>query len=198
MSGRADGLVKPQKLPPPVKPRLPAPVPGSVGEVQALKDALTEATRAKDLPGYDPTGGLGWDRFLEKHLAGFDSKGRPVWKWPDAPPHTDGFMDGISKPTDLAPGDTLERITFRDEHGAPVNGKFAAPPGTPFDKLSLPPDRLGGNALVVRYEILKPLPQNVRMGEIAPGFEQPGLGTQHHFPVGIQKMVDQGYLKEIP
>lgn len=197
-SGGVNGLVKQPQLPAPVKPpKVPAPVPGSVGQVEALKDALTEATRAKDIPGYDPTGGLGWDRFLEKHLNGFDSKGRPAWKWPDAPPHTSGFMNGISKPADLAPGDTLERITFLDKGGLPVDGDFAAPPGTAFDKLSLPPDRLGGNTMVVKYEVIKQLPENVRMGQIAPGFEQPGLGTQFHFPGGIQKL-DPEYLKVIP
>ncbi|MGH1525867.1 TNT domain-containing protein [Leifsonia sp. L25] len=107
-------------------------------------------------------------------------------------------MNGMSKPADLAPGDTLERITFRESSGLPADGDFAAPPGTAFDKLSLPPDRLGGNAMVVRYEILKPLPENVRTGQIAPGFEQPGLGTQYHFPDGIQELVDGKYLKEIP
>jgi hypothetical protein len=33
------------------------------------------------------------------------------WNWPDNPPHTDGSFSGISKPADLVPGDTLERIT---------------------------------------------------------------------------------------
>lgn len=107
-------------------------------------------------------------------------------------------MNGISKPADLARGETLERITFCDEHGAHVNGHFAAPPGTAFGKLSLPPDRLGRNAMVVRREILRPLPENVRTGQIAPGFEQPGLGGKYQFPDGIRKVVDQGYLKEIP
>ncbi|WP_170857508.1 MULTISPECIES: TNT domain-containing protein [unclassified Leifsonia] len=62
---------------------------------------------------------------------------------------------------------------------------------------TLPPDRLGGNTIVKRYEILKPLPNSVRMGEIAPGFGQPGGGVQYHFPGGIKELVKQGYLKEI-
>ena len=169
----------------------------SFDKAQDLKKALISATRSKGLPGYDPTGGLGWDRFLDKYSNGFDAEGRPKWNWPDDPPHKNGFNNGISTPSDLVPGDTLERITFKDENGEIVDGDFAAPPGTPFEKLSLPPDRLGSNTTVVRYEILKPLPNDVRMGEIAKGFEQPGLGTQYHFPGGIQELVDLGYLKEI-
>jgi hypothetical protein len=189
----ATGLAKPGKYLPGVKPLgAPGTLTKTVEEVQALKHDLIDATRAKNLPGYDPTGGLGWDNFLEKYLNGFDDEGLPRWNWPDDPPHTNGFLDGISKPADLVPGDTLERITFRDNDGNLVDGKFAAPPGTPFEKLSLPPDRLGANTTTVRYEILKPLPDNVRMGEIAPG-----RGTQYHFPEGIQEFVEQGYVKEI-
>jgi len=50
---------------------------------------------------------------------------------------------------------------------------------------------------VVRYEILKPLPDDVQVGRIAPGFEQRGGGTQYRFPDGIKKLMDQGYLKEV-
>jgi hypothetical protein len=180
----------------------PLGAPGTVSrtadEVQALKSELIDATRAQNPPGYDPTGGLGWDRFLEKHLNGFDSEGRPRWSWPANPPHTHGFVDGISQPADLVPGDILERITFRDKDGNLVDGDFAAPPGTSFEKLSLPPDRLGNKATTVRYEIVRSVPDNVRMGDIAPGFEQPGLGTQYHFPEGIRELIDQGYMREIP
>lgn len=194
----AKGLSQPGRHLPDVGPvRVPGAVSRTVVEVQALKNELIDATRAKNLPGYDPTGGLGWDRFLEKYLNGFDSEGRPRWNWPDDPPHTNGFTNGVSKPADLVPGDKLERITFRNEAGRPIDGDFAAPPGTTFDQLSLPPDRLADNTTVVRYEVIKPLPDNVRMGEIAPGFEQPGHGTQYRFPGGIQKLVGQGYLKEI-
>jgi len=195
----ADGLGKSGKYLPGVKPLgAPGTVTRTADEVQALKNELIDATRAKSLPGYDPTGGLGWDRFMDKYLDGFDTEGLPRWNWPDNPPHTNGFLDGVSKPADLAPGDTLERIAFRDNDGKLVDGRFAAPPGTPFEKLSLPPDRLGNKMTTVRYEILKPLPDNVRMGAIAPGFEQGGLGTQYHFPDGVNKLAKQGYLKEIP
>ena len=195
----ANGLARPGEYLPGVKPHgAPGTVSRTADEVQALKSELIDATRAKNPPGYDPTGGLGWDRFLEKYLIGFDSEGLPRWKWPDNPPHTHGFVDGISKPADLVPGDILERITFRDNEGKLVDGRFAAPPGTSFEKLSLPPDRLGDNATTVRYEILKSVPGNVRMGNVAPGFEQSGMGTQYHLPDGIQKLVKRGYLREIP
>ncbi|MDR6865499.1 hypothetical protein J2Y69_000081 [Microbacterium resistens] len=155
-------------------------------QVQALRDTLEGAVQQKNLPGYDPTGGLGWERFMDKYVAGFDGHGHAKWNWPDNPPHTNGFMNGISKPADLVPGDRIERITFVGKDGEALDGSFAAPPGTTFDRLSLPPDRLGHNTTVLRYEILKPLPDDIRMGEIAPGFEQAGRGTQYHFPRGIQ------------
>jgi len=195
----ANGLAQPGKYLPGVKPLgAPGAVTLTADEVQELKSELIDAARAKSPPGYDPTGGLGWDRFLEKYLNGFDRLGRPRWNWPDNPPHTHGFVDGISKPADLVPGDILDRITFRDKDGNIVDGDFAAPPGTPFEKLSLPPDRLGDKAITVRYEIVKLVPENVRMGDIAPGFEQPGLGTQYHFPDGLRELIDQGYVREVP
>ncbi|WP_396653008.1 glycohydrolase toxin TNT-related protein [Microbacterium resistens] len=63
-----------------------------------------------------------------------------------------------------------------------LGGNFAAPPGTPFDQLSLPPDRLSANTIKLNYRILHTLPDDVQMGEIAPGFEQ---------------LVELGYLEEI-
>ncbi|MFF9564972.1 TNT domain-containing protein [Leifsonia sp. NPDC014704] len=86
--------------------------------------------------------------------------------WPDDPPHANGFANEITNP-----------------------------PGTPFERLSLPPDRLGGNTTVVRYEVLKPLPVDVRLSEIAPGFERRGGGTHYQFRGGIRKYLDLGYLK---
>ena len=50
---------------------------------------------------------------IAEHLAKFDD---------GATRFTNGFMNGISKPADLTPGDTLERITFRNAAGKPVNG----------------------------------------------------------------------------
>ncbi|WP_396653017.1 glycohydrolase toxin TNT-related protein [Microbacterium resistens] len=41
------------------------------------------------------------------------------------------------------------------------------------------------------------MPDKLRMGEIAPGFEQGGGGTQYRFPGGIKELERFGCLKEI-
>ena len=181
------------------KPDTPAAHNGSEGLTPQefdLKEKLESDIANRTLPGYDPTGGIGWDKFFDEFLKGFDADGRPHWNWPSDPPHINGFLDGNSSPADLKSGDVLERVTFVDADGLPSDGKFAAPPGTPFGDLSLPPDRLGENTTTVWYEILKPLPDEVRVGDIAPGFGQKGGGTQYYFPGGIQEWIDRGYLKE--
>jgi hypothetical protein len=166
-------------------------------QVQDFVRTMDDGVKQYGPVGYDPTGGLGWERFLDQYLKGFDERGRPEWVWPKDPPNTNGFTDGVSRPVDLASGDTIERITFLNEKGQAIDGSFAAPSGTPFDRLSIPPDRLGGNAVTVRYEVLKPLPDGVRMGDVAPGFEQPGHGTQYYFPDKIKKLIKDGYLRVI-
>ncbi|MFC5337043.1 TNT domain-containing protein [Leucobacter denitrificans] len=166
-------------------------------QVQDLKNTLEDAVRAKNLPDYDPTGGLGWEQFMDRYFRGFDTDGRAEWNWPEYPPHKNGFKNGESTPTDLKPGDTIERITFLDEDGFPKDGRFAAPKDTPFEKLSLPPDRLTDETITVRYQVLKDLPDFIRKGIIAQGFGQPGHGVQHYFPDGLEKLTQLGYLKEI-
>lgn len=107
------------------------------------------------------------------------------------------FTDGLSKPADLVSDDVIERITFLNKDRLPLDGNFAAPPGTPFDQLSLPPDRLNGSTIRLNYRVLRPLPDGVQMGEIAPGFEQRGGGTQYYFPGGLERLVKLGYIEEI-
>lgn len=94
---------------------------------------------------------------------------------------------------DYSPGDVIDRI-------APVDpmrdwGEFTSPPHTGFPTQSLPPDRLGPSFGHHPLEILKPLPDDVKVGRIAPDFQQPGGGTQVFFPGGIRKWIDDGYIK---
>ena len=107
-----------------------------------------KAAGANGPPGYDPTGGLGWQRFMDDFYRGVDSDGNATWNWPANPPHVNGFLDGKSAPNTLQPGDTIDRITFSE-------------------------------------------------GIAAPGFRQTGLGTQYYFPMTIQDLVDDGYLREL-
>ncbi|MGX5694880.1 TNT domain-containing protein [Agromyces soli] len=67
-------------------------------------------------------------------------------------------------------------MTLVGTDGLPIDGSFAAPPGTRFDELALPPDRLDDSAVTLSYRVLKPLPDDIRVGEIAPGFGQGGDG----------------------
>jgi hypothetical protein len=156
-----------------------------------------KAAGANGPPGYDPTGGLGWQRFMDEYYLGLDSHGNAKWNWPSDPPHPNGFLSGPGVPTTLRPGDTFERIAFLDAKGDPIDGEFGAPPGSSFETLALPPDRLSPNATTVRYEVVKPLPPNVEEGLIAPGFGQPGMGTQYYFPNGIESLIPD-YLRVVP
>ena len=149
-------------------------------------------------PGYDPTGGLGWDKFLDEYLLGFRDNPSgldndiPIWKWPDEYPN--GFDARGGTPTSLVPGDTIDRI-------APPNstvGDYAAPPGTSFPEKGLPPDRLDPSWNTTEYEIRKPLPSDVLEGKTETAFGQPGGGIQYYFPKGVQWYVDNGYLTIVP
>lgn len=146
---------------------------------------------AKNHPGYDPTGGLPWSEFLDKYLKGFDKNGYPDWRWPDKSTAPNGF-GGPDFPASVRPGDVIDRIT---PGGA--DGKFASPAGSPTGDRALPPDRLSPAFATHNYEVVKPLPPEVRQGPIAPWFEQPGNGMQYYFPKGIEYYITHGYLKPV-
>jgi hypothetical protein len=135
---------------------------------------------------------------MDEYYAGLDSHGNPKWNWPPDPPHTNGFLSGPGGPTTLTPGDTFDRITFLDAKGDPLDGNFGAPPGSDFETLALPPDRLSSDATTLRYEVVKPLPPDVQEGLVAPGFGQTGMGTQYYFPNGIESLINGGYLRVVP
>lgn len=166
-------------------------------QVQAWKNDLELAIQRKRIVGYDPTAGMGWERFLEEYFVGFDSDGYAVWNWPPDPPHMHGFLDGISARAALKQDTVIERLAFLDEDGNPKDGKFAAPVGTEIGAISVPPDRLGPGTVKVRYRLVGELPENVRMGTAARGFGQSGGGLQYYFPDGIQELVDLKILEPI-
>jgi hypothetical protein len=90
--------------------------------------------------------------------------------------------------------DVLEVGTKVDRYGKPGGG-FVSPVGTPYGARSLAP---GTNAASLRtYEVLKPI-EGVKTGQIAPWFDEVGLGVQHELPESVQWLTDNGYLKEIP
>jgi hypothetical protein len=101
------------------------------------------------------------------------SKRDTQWHWPHAaqrgfllatfPPETP-----IQCPITLGPGTLIDRFGHDDT-------VYFAPFGTPFAMRSLPPSSLNDEYAV--YRVVRGL--SVDAGPIAPGFEQPGLGTQY-------------------
>lgn len=146
------------------------------------------------IPGYKPFGDLSGDDFVDTHLNGFTRDGYPDWRWPG----DNGF--DTSQPIGSAssvvgPGDVIDRIAPVKPHSD--TGEYTSPPGTPFPSQSLPPDRLAPAFQHHQLEIVKPLPPEVKVGSIAPDFQQLGGGVQYHFPGGIKQWVDDGYLRPI-
>lgn len=66
---------------------------------------------------------------------------------------------------------------------------------TPFPSQSLPPDRLTPGFQHHQLEIVKDLPPEVKVGVIAPHFQQPGGGIQYYFPGGMKRWIDDGYIR---
>ncbi|CAN5303185.1 hypothetical protein BH11ACT3_BH11ACT3_12410 [soil metagenome] len=153
-----------------------------------------KAAGANGPPGYDPTGGLGWQDFMDQYYRGTNPAGQPQWNWPGS----HGFADGISSPSTYQAGDTFSRITALDARGVPVDGNFGAPPGTPFPEMALPPDRLGDDFVTINYEVLKPLPPGTEQGAIDEGFGQVGGGQQLYTPQGIEYLIAHGFIKVVP
>ncbi|WP_157887696.1 TNT domain-containing protein [Frondihabitans sp. PAMC 28766] len=158
--------------------------------VSDFKADIKSWSAARGSAGYKPYGDLGEKKWFKTYFQGFDSHGYAEWKWPDG---WKGFLNGDSVPNQLQVGDRITRLS-------PVgrDGSFATDPGTAFEAMSLPPDRLAPNYVQTEYEVLKPLPPYVREGAIDPGFEQSGLGKQYFFPNKMKPLVNAGYLREAP
>ncbi|PVB42966.1 Uncharacterised protein [Mycobacteroides abscessus subsp. abscessus] len=111
---------------------------------------------------------------------------------PYAVPHT--VIDNAQLPK----GAVLGRFGY-------PGGEWLAPEGTPFAKLALPPD----SALKPYYEYVVSDPTKIPPGyrleqsQVAPWFNQPGLGTQYRIiaPAGedaaVDVLVDSGFLAPI-
>jgi LysM repeat protein len=115
-------------------------------------------------------------------------------------PPNSGFL-GTPVPETLGEGYRFSRYGGSiDESGAFSDfGAFAAPEGVPYGMRALPP---GSNMKPLStYEVVKPI-SDVPSGPAAPWFGELGLGKQHQFPMTIQDMLDQNYIRllnrEIP
>lgn len=156
-----------------------------------VSDMEKWATNAH-LPGYKPFGNLDGNSFIDTHLQRFTQAGYADWKWPGA----NGF--DTSLPIDpassvLNKNDVITRLT-----AAPIlkdSGEYASPVGTAFPNQSLPPDRLAPDFRTHELIVVKDLPDEVRVGNIQADFQQPGGGYQFHFPGGIARWIEDGYLR---
>ncbi|MCX6502553.1 MAG: TNT domain-containing protein [Microbacterium sp.] len=156
--------------------------------IQDMEDWAAQA----QIPGYHPFGGLDGDEFIDTHLRRFTESGYPDWRWPGE----NGFDTSktIVPGNQVAPpGTILDRIS--PVRGLDDTGEFASPPGTGFPTQSLPPDRLSPPFQHYQLEVVKPLPDEVRFGHIAPDFQQPGGGYQFHFPGGIAQWIESGHIR---
>ncbi|MGW6354497.1 TNT domain-containing protein [Streptomyces sp. NPDC055092] len=124
------------------------------------------------LKAYHRTGSLSPKAFLKKYWEGSADSGS--WKYPpnDGFTETNGQVD--RHPTELRPGQTLDR--FGSEYGS-----YLAPAGDAYEKRALPPQNLNTREPAYAcdyhvYEVAKPF--FVWQGPIAPWFEQPGGGRQ--------------------
>ncbi|MGH8511423.1 MAG: glycohydrolase toxin TNT-related protein [Gammaproteobacteria bacterium] len=98
-------------------------------------------------------------------------------------PPNDGFL-GAGRDFTLIPGARVDRYG-RDA------GRFLAPEGTPIPMRALPPGTTDRTYSI--FEVTKPL--QVKAGEIAPAYAQPGHGTQFVTDQAIRDLIGGGYLK---
>ncbi|KAJ1323755.1 glycohydrolase toxin TNT-related protein [Microdochium nivale] len=121
------------------------------------------------LQGYEELG-ISKEDFVKRFCVRIDEN-KDSWQYPN--PEIGSFLaDGAGKPVKVAitlgPGTLVDRFGNDDT-------PYFAPLGTPYAMRSLPPCVLGLPYSV--WRVLKPL--EVEAGPIAPGFLQPGLGTQY-------------------
>jgi len=127
-----------------------------------------------------------YDRQLNGNPKGFlEQFWGTSWRWPNA--YYDGFLTETSTfAITLGPGTLLDRFGQEDT-------AYFAPFGTPYAMRSLPPSSLNDPYTV--YRVLKPF--LVRAGPIAPGFRQPGLGTQYIARQNAAELVAAGIIQAL-
>ena len=155
---------------------------GSIGSVKSDGKTISQADRIKiDAWDYKPDDGL----YL-KYKGVFDNPkyynqdtGNINW------PENDGFE---SMPID----EVLQPGTRIDRYGSDF-GSFTSPEGIPYKMRSVAP----GTDLKPYsvFEVVKPI--NVKAGEIAPWFDEPGGGIQYLLPDTVDELLDAGVLRRI-
>ncbi len=72
-------------------------------------------------------------------------------------------------------------------------GTFTSPEGIPYEMRALAPGTDMKPYSV--FEVVEPI--NVKAGEIAPWFDEPGGGIQYLLPDTVDKLLDAGILRRI-
>lgn len=133
--------------------------------------------------GIERYGGLSRQKFYDKYW----DEAAGSWKYPP----DEGFA-GAPVPNSMRPGDVIDRIGATTED----RGVYASPADTPYGERAIPPSSIGHE--YHQFEVIKPLPESVTEGKIAPWFEQPGGGVQFKFDRPMMWYVKNGYLRELP
>jgi hypothetical protein len=150
----------------------------------------------RQLWGYQRTGGLGEQAFLDRY---YDAEARS-WRYPPA----DGY---VTRPdgTPIEIQQTLGSGRRIDRYGSEY-GSYLAPEGLPYATRAIPPQSLDSEpAAPCNYHVYKVIrPFTVDAGPIAPWFGQPGYGWQfqldaRHVPgaparLNVLWLIDNGYL----
>jgi hypothetical protein len=127
------------------------------------------------LEGYNRLGHLTAVKFLDKWWDPTLDSGQGDWRYPPDDGFTHRNQTVLAAPLVLHAGLKLDRVGGE-------SGRFLAPAGTKYGKRSIPPSSL--NTMDPRYpynyhvyRLVKDV--TVCAGKTAPGFEQPGFGTQY-------------------
>jgi|GEM_PF-1793999 len=121
------------------------------------------------------------------------------WPGTKGDPNVDGFVNGkyITE--------TLEEGAVIDRYGSNPTGQYFSPAGDSFELRALPP--FMETQPYTKYKVIRPF--EVKSGEIAPWFNQPGKGTQYFtdftiidesgnaVKATIQTLIDNGYIEII-
>jgi hypothetical protein len=160
----------------------------STARAATLRESIPAWSAARSIEAYRPYGGMTETDWYDRFFKGVDELGRNSWVWPT----DNGFEPGTSRTNTLRVADRIERTS-----AAGKDGYFATSVDTPFEMLSMPPDRLSPDFVKTRYEVVRPLGPEVLEGVVAPHFGQPGGAVQYYFPEAIQPYVDAGFLKVV-
>jgi hypothetical protein len=94
-----------------------------------------------------------------------------------------------------SPQDTLLGKGERIDRFGKLSGSYAGTPGSSISERGMPP---GSEDLpYTQLEVLKPITVPAGPAAVVKDFGAAGGATQYYFKGGIQKWIDQGYLKVI-